>query len=1123
MLEVSRWLAEQGLGHHAEVFAKNGIAGDILRDLSDADLKELGLNLGDRKRLLKAIAALAAGSTDARAETAEPTATPVVPREAERRQLTVMFVDLVGSTELAAQLDPEEMAQVIRAYDGCCAAVIGRWGGHVAKYMGDGVLAYFGWPTAHEDEAERAVRAGLAIVDALVGLETPAGAPLAARIGIASGMVMVGELIGEGAATEQTVVGETPNLAARLQTLAAPGSAVISQGTRRLVGRLFVLADLGPQCLKGFAEPLTAWRVEGESRAEGRFEALRGERLTPLVGREHELGLLLDRFERAKEGEGQVVLLSGEPGIGKSRIVRALRERLEDEPYTPLSHYCSPFHVNSALYPVIGLLERSAGFSRDDGAEEKLAKLEALLALGTDELGEAVALVAPLLGVPTGERDPPLEITPQRQRHRTLEVLVDQVEGLARHQPVLAIYEDTHWADPTTLEALDLVIERVQRLPVLVLITFRPEFDPPWTGRAHVTQLSLSRLTRRHGGALIERVTGGKALPAEIKARIVERTDGVPLFAEELTKTVLESSLLIDAGDHYELTGPLRSLAIPSSLHDSLMARLDRLGPVKEVAQIGAVIGREFSHELLATVADRPEPELTAALDRLLTAEMIFRRGTPPEATYTFKHALVRDTAYESLLRVRRRELHARIVEVLEKQLPRTAEAEPELLAHHCAHAGLAERAVAYSYQAGQRAIARSAVAEAVAQLNRGLELASALTDGPERRRWELDLQVALGGALIAAKGYAAEETGRAFARARELCRLQADSDRLLPVLNGQVLFHNERSEHQAAYDTAQEMLELARRRGDPSFLIPAHRALALTSFELGRFAAVQDHAEQILTLYEPVRHRALASLYVFDQRVVALGYLAWALYVLGYPDQARLRGRQQLAEARDLAHPNTLAQALFRGCVFHRNARDVAGLREDAEALVAVAAEHSLPFFLAVGRLHRGWVWIEGGRTEEGIAEVKRGDVEAEATGVRLPRAYVSGLLAEAHAMAALRLEAARWTTDALARRGRDASPWSHWFEADWHRRNGELLLSLPEPDRAEAEAWFRRALEVGREYDARIWELRAATSLARLWGEQGERQKAHDLLAPVYGWFTEGFDTVDLKDAKALLEELA
>ena len=544
--------------------------------------------------------------------------------------MTILFSDLVGSTELSARFDPEEMSTIIHGYQNAVAREIGRFEGHIADYRGDGVLAYFGYPKAHEDDAERAVRAGLGLVDAVSKVTIPGGETLFARVGIATGAVVVGELIGEGAAQQNEVVGETPNLAARLQTLAEPGTVVIGANTQRLLGGLFELVDLAPQRLKGFAEPLGAYRVEGKSRGEDRFEALRGHRLTPLVGRDHELGLLLDRFERAQEGEGQVVLLGGEPGIGKSRIVHTLRGRLAHQVYTPLSSYCSPYHTNSALYPVIGLLERAAGFERADPPAVALTKIEASLALGTRELQEAVPLIAELLGISIGEKYLPINLTPERRKQRTLEVLVEQVAGLAGNQPVLAICEDAHWLDPTTLELYGLLIERVQKLPVLFLITHRPEFNPDWKSYTHVMQLSLTRLTRSHGAAMLEQITRGKALQPEVVDQILVRTDGVPLFVEELTTTVIESGRLQDLGDHYELAGPLAPIPIPTTLHDSLMARLDRLAPVKEVAQIGAVIGREFAREQLADVSSFSEAQLTVALDRLVESGLIFRRGTPP-------------------------------------------------------------------------------------------------------------------------------------------------------------------------------------------------------------------------------------------------------------------------------------------------------------------------------------------------------------------------------------------------------------------------------------------------------------------------------------------------------------
>jgi class 3 adenylate cyclase len=737
-MDIAAWLRELGLEQYEQAFRDNAIDVEVLPDVTDADLAGLGVLLGHRRKLLRAAATLRAPAmVEREASPGEAPSSPLSKMartpEAERRQLTVLFCDLVGSTELAAQLDPEDMGAVLRAYQDTVAGEITRFEGHIAKYMGDGVLAYFGWPIAHEDDAERAVRAGLAVTAALTRLAPPAGEPLAARVGIATGMVMVGQMIGEGAAQEQTVVGGTPNLAARLQGLAAPGSAVISQATRRLVGGLFELADLGPQCLKGFAEPIRAWRLVGISAAESRFEAMHSAGLTPLIGREHELGLLLDRWERAKNSEGQVVLLSGEPGIGKSRITQALHERLAAEPHLRLRYHCSPYHVGSALFPVIDQLERAAGLQPEDTAEIRLDKLETVLSEVTENINEVAPVLAALLWIPTGPRYPPLNLMPEAQKARTFEVLLGQLVGLAARQPVLMVLEDAHWIDPTSAELFGLVMDRIQRLPVLLLMTFRPEFAPPWTGYTHATSLTLSRLGQRQGAQMVERLTSGKPLPPEVLEQILAKTDGVPLFVEELTKTVLESGLLADAGDHFELAGPVPALAIPATLHDSLVARLDRLAPVKEVAQIGAVIGREFPYDLLSAVAPMSANQLGDALEQLVSSELVFRRGTPPGATYTFKHALVQDAAYQSLLNSKRQQLHASIAQVLQQQFPDVGETQPEVLAQHFTEAGLGERAIAYWRRAGELAVGRSANVEAIAHLNKGLELLGTMPDAPER------------------------------------------------------------------------------------------------------------------------------------------------------------------------------------------------------------------------------------------------------------------------------------------------------------------------------------------------------------------------------------------------------
>ena len=1116
MSDLAAWLQARGFGQYAELFAGNAIDREALVELSDDHLKELGLPLGHRVKLLKAIRALrepeAAAGADRHATLARAP-------EAERRQLTVLFCDLVGSTQLAARLDPEDMARVIRAYHETCADTVERWGGHVAKYMGDGVLAYFGWPQAHEDEAERAVRAGLALVEALAGVATPAGAPLAARVGIATGLVMVGELIGEGAAKEQTVVGETPNLAARLQALAAPGNVVISQATRRLVGGLFALAALGPRRLKGFAAPLAVWRVEGEGHAENRFEALHGEHLTPLVGREHELGILLERWAWARDGDGQVVLLSGEPGIGKSRMIRTLRERLGDEPHTPLSHYCSPHHVNSALYPVIDLLERAARLERNEPPEAQLARLEAVLGRSNDRLDEAVPLLAHLLGVPTGERYPALTLTPEMQKRQTLQALVDQLAALGTRQPVLALYEDVHWVDPSTLELLGLVIERVRQLPVLALITFRPEFQPPWTGQAHVTSLTMSRLGRRQGADLVGRVTGEKPLPAEIVEQIVARTDGVPLFVEELTKTVLESGLLADAGDHYELSGPLPPLAIPTTLHDSLMARLDRLAPVKEVAQIGAVIGREFSHELLAVVAPMSTNLLGDALEQLVNSELVFRRGAPPEATYSFKHALVQDAAYQSLLKSKRQQLHARIAEVLEERFPEITKARPELLAHHSAVAGLAEKAVLYWERAARQAAERSAMVEAVAQSRNGLELLQGLPDDTRRARKELELQSILAAALVATVGNAAVETGQAYARARTLCEQLGDTTTLVPVLSGLSTYHQTRSDFAALRQTALDLLRLGQQLSDPASELVGNRSMALCLYHLGEFAPARDHFERVLNIYVPGAHHPLTSIAAFDMRAAALSYLALSLLILGYPEQARQWNEQSLIWSRSLRHPHNLAFSLNYAAFFHLLGRVAPGADEIIDELSLLAAEQRFPVWLAGADIMRGYLLAGRGEAAEGLPLARKAFAERRATGSSWHETYFLGLLARIAQDAGESAEALSLLETALVMAHRTGE---RWFGAELYRLKGQGLTTHQQDACAAAEACFQRAIDAAQKQQARFWELRAATSLARLWRDQGKRAQAHDLLAPVYVWFTEGLDTADLQDARALLEEL-
>ena len=776
MQQIADWLEKLGMSEYAQRFAENGIDFGVLPDLTDQDLKDIGVILGHRRKLLRAIAELNEVEKSP-LKAAPPAATSATPQDAaERRQVTVLFSDLVGSTALSARMDPEDLREVISAYQKCVAETVQRFGGFVAKYMGDGVLVYFGYPQAHEDDAERAVRAALELIAAVGALR--AASPLQTRVGIATGLVVVGDVIGSGEAQERGIVGETPNLAARLQGIAEPNTVAIADGTRRLLGNLFELEDLGQKDLKGIVGPVRAWAALRPSSVESRFEALHGAGLTTLVGREEELELLLRRWSKAKTGEGQVVLLSGEAGIGKSRLTAALLEHLASEPHTRLRYFCSPQHTDSALYPIISQMERAAAFTHGDTAQAKLDKLDSML-VQTATSNQDAALFAEMLSLPNDGRHPALHLDPQQRRQKTLEALTAQMEALSRQNPVLMIFEDAHWTDPTSLETFGRVIDRVRSLPVLLIVTFRPEFEPPWIGRPYVTALTINRLAQRDIEAMIDGVVGNKFIPASVRHDIIERTDGIPLFVEEMTKAVLEAGSEEEA-QRTAATVPSTALAVPASLHASLMARLDRLGPAKEVAQIGAAIGREFSHVLLSAVVSKPEPELGPALDRLITAGLLFRQGAPPHATYLFKHALVQDAAYGTLLREPRRALHARIAETLEGQFADISENQPELLARHCTEALQIEKAAGLWGKAGQRSLERSALVEAVEQFTRALDQIATLSTTPPLRREQIKLQVALITPLIHVKGYAAPETKAAAERGRLLIE-QAEATRRSP------------------------------------------------------------------------------------------------------------------------------------------------------------------------------------------------------------------------------------------------------------------------------------------------------------------------------------------------------
>ena len=1116
-MDVVGWLRRLGLGQYEPVFRENQIDSEVLSELTENDLEKLGLPLGHRKRLLKAIAALAATtpSTVGLSTSPEP-----APREAaERRQLTVMFCDLVGSTALSARLDPEDMREIIGAYHRCCAEQITKAGGFVAKYMGDGVLAYFGYPQAHEDDAERAVRSALSLVEAVQRLHAGHHATLAVRIGIATGLVVVGDLIGSGEAQERGIVGETPNLAARLQAFAAPGQVVISSSTRRLTGGTFEYHDLGKLSLKGLTDPAPAWQVLGVSAVESRFEAQHGAALTPLVGREEELDLLLRRWQQAKGGDGSVVLISGEPGIGKSRIVQALLERLRTEPYTRLRQYCSPHHQDTALYPHITQLERAAGFHRDDADEQRLAKLEAVLAQATNDLSEAAPLLAALLSIPTHDRYPTLNLTPQKRKEKTLRAFVAQVEGLAARKPVLMVVEDAHWIDPTSQELLDLTIERVPTLPVLLIITFRPEFAPPWMGRPHVTLLALNRLGPRQRAEMINRVTSGKRLPSGIADQIIDRTDGVPLFIEELTKTVVESGIVQEAEGEYAMAGPVSPLSIPTSLHASLLARLDRLGPVRDVAQLSAILGRQFSHELITAVAAMPPSQLDDALAQLERAELIFRRGTPPNAEYTFKHALVRDAAYSTLLRGRRQQLHARTAATLEAQFSEVV--EPELLAYHFTEAGRLEQAVDYWLKAGQRAMQRSAHIEAERHLRKGMQVLEGLPETASRFGQEIALHNTLGVCLMPTRGFGNPEVKAAFARAAELSERSNNDRGLFVALRGKGQYHFVSGDVRTARENVPRTLALAERMGDHDCLIEAHHLGWSTLCFAADFLATQRHAEEGMARYQRERDHHLTYTYSgHDPGVCCRMFGAMALGQLGYSERALALSGEGLALAESLAHPFSVAIALWNICILHQLLRNPDAAGAVAERIIRYSAEMGLRSMVPLGKCLRGDALTHHGELAEGIAQMREGIAEFRAIGSLVSLPSILGALADALARFGKFDEALIAVEEGLtmAQVGDD-----RFSLPEIHRVKGQLLLARSMSAKDDAEAAYREAIAVARDQQARLLELRAATSLARLRGDQGKRAEARDLVAPIYGWFTEGFDTPDLTEARALLDELA
>ena len=1118
-MDIGAWLRGLGLGQYESAFRDSEIETDVLSELTETDLEKLGLPLGPRKRILKAIANLV--DVDKAPEAANPARPMPAKDTAERRQLTVMFCDLVGSAAMSARLDPEDLSSVIGSFQKACASAVTAFGGSIAKYMGDGVLVYFGYPEAHEEDAERAVRAGLALLDAIAAMRLPLPVQPQVRVGIATGLVVVGELIGEGGAQERVAVGVTLNLAARIQAVASPDCLVVAELTRRLAGVAFEYEGLGPHELKGIPGAPLLWRVTGESATQGRFNTMTAKGLTPLVGRGEEIGLLRRRWDYAKEGDGQLVLLSAPAGFGKSRLTQSFREHLDDSSIACLQYFGSPFHMNSPFHPFIRQLERAAGMVRTDSAAQKLDKVESVLEGPAESRIEHVSLLAALMSIPFGERYPRLQITELVQKQRTMELLEEQLVLISRRAPVLVIFEDAHWIDPSSLELMNSAIRRMANLPVMMIVTHRPEFAPPWLDLGHSTVLKLNQLGRSQVIELIQKAAGGKTLPEAVIEQIAAKSQGVPLFIEEITRSILESGDLEESGDRYVLRRSIREFTIPSTLQDSLIARLDRLGSAKDVVLTASIIGREFSYELIEAVSSISQATLLADLGRLVQSDLLEQSNTPPHSRYIFKHALILDAASQSVLKARKRELHQRIAEVFTSLFPEVAANEPELLAHHYTEANVVDRALAFWRQAADRAVARLAYVEALGHVDRAMKLITTLPEGAERDEWELCFLVIEGPSRMALEGWDSPAAERLYEDARTVAERLGRPAEVFRSIWGLWMGAHSSGQHVRAHELYREIFGLLGQTNDPEYVVQAHHAGGSQMVAEGVPRVALAHVDQLLTNYRMDVHGNLALFYgAHDPACCSLGMRALSLAMLGYLDEALAESEKALELSERLGHKPSISHThLFRA-----ELSIILNRTEEAEAhlnsSMSLAKRFSLAAYLNAGDLMHGFVRTLGGEIEIGIRQAEA----ALATLVSVPsrrfhlpiriaivgRAKMTGGDFEgALALLDTALEAASSTGE-------------RWYEPELLRLKAGMLLTQPE-QQAVAEHCLKAAIALAQRQEAKFWELRAATMLAVLWKQQGHRAEAHSLLAPVCSWFSEGLNTADVKDANALVAELA
>jgi class 3 adenylate cyclase/predicted ATPase len=1110
MSDLRQWLESLGLGRYADVFAQNDVDRETLAELTEHDLATLGVSLGHRKKLRNAILE-GQGS-------APPSATRRGAHETdaasklERRHLTVVFCDLVGSTALSTQLDPEDLRDILHEFQNRCAQAIRRYEGHIARFSGDGVLAYFGFPTAHEDDAERAVRSALQMIELVCAFASQVGQKLAVRIGIATGLVVVGDLIGEGANREFVLVGEAPNLAARLQALAGPNQLLVAPATRRLLGGLFDLADLGEHRIKGFEQQIRVWRVVGPATVASRFEARQSAYLTPLVGRDAELNLLHEQYLRAKRGHGCVTVISGDPGIGKSRLTIALQQRLAGEDYQLIALQCSSYHTTSAWYPIIHLFERAAGIAPDTAPSLKLERLTVLVERWVGRNDEIVVLLAMLLSIPAEDLYTPPELTPQQQKNRTFAAVLKLLEALTQARPVLLVFEDVHWIDPTTFELLERIRAQAPNWRLLTLVLVRPEFELSWAEEPQTTILAINRLEALEVASMVESLSVDALLPRSIIEQIIAKADGVPLFVEEITRAVIDAAER-KSTEARRLLDFQSSLTVPDTLHASLMARLDLAAPMKTVAQIAAVIGREFSLELLNSVASLPNSELLAAVDRLLEAGLLLRSVDPHRQTFTFKHALVQDEAYASLLRPERRGLHIRTAQALCGDLADLGRAVPEVIAHHYTQAGETNSAIEYWVVAGRQASERFAFVEASAHLQNALKLLADMPQTAQRDKLELQLQHALGNALIAVKGFGAAETSRAFGRALELCQTLKDSPQTITVINGIIGVHLLREEYEQARTLANGLLVRNGRSDEPMQLLIGHRTLGMSLFYMGELLPACEHLHAAIALYDANPPGPLPMVFAQDQKATAQAYLALASVLLGDISGGLALGNAAVAYAEQLRHPHSLAYVLafLAGAHVLCNRPDAA--RPLAERTIDLAAEHGFPLWLAGCRLMRGWTEVELGDPERGLAEIRHSTSALEATGAATWVQFGRYLMAQALAKTG-QSDAAGEIVDATLLALRQTG--GRWIEAELHRLRGDLLHRCS-PNAAEAA--YEAALRVAERQGARLWQLRAANALATLLQAQGDRRQARMRLASLCNTLDPSIAGTDLQRANALL----